>query len=80
MAHSRAPNAGLLQMAGVGGEQALGHLPGHLRATAAVTHSSVGVNLVSRAGSHLGCQMGGEEAKWLLLCCPRLCQSPEEVR
>lgn len=58
----------------------LGHLPGHWSAAAVPTQSSVGVNLVSRAGNHLRCQMSGETAKWLLLCCLCVCQSPEEVR
>lgn len=80
MAHSRVRHAGLLQVATVGGEQVLRHLPGHWRAAAVPTQTSVGVNLVSRAGSHLGYQVVREAAKCLLLCCLCLCPSHGEVR
>lgn len=48
-----------------GSEQALGSLPGHRRAAAVPVQNSMGVNLVSRGGSHLGCQLGGEATKGL---------------
>lgn len=52
----------------------------HWRAAAVPAQSPVQVNLVSRAGRHLGCPTGGKAAKWILFCCLCLCQSHREVR
>lgn len=72
-------HVGLLQVATAGSEQALGGLPGHWRAAAVPVQSSMGVNLVSRAGSHLGCGVpaGWGSSKMAILFCMCQCLSPE---